>query len=114
MYLAMPLLMDLLVLLTVLSLAISVVTGSLNLTVFRLAAFWFDMFVIDLVDDMFVVSLVGCWISILINIRFFNFNFIDSTRHFMTTFSFPAVGSAGGAMAQSAGGGAPTDSAPSP
>ena len=72
-YLAMPLLSDILVLLTYLSLALPVVTyafpvcsGSLNLTVLCLAVL-FDMFAVALVDELIVVDLVGCWISFLIH-----------------------------------------------
>jgi len=68
----MPLLSDILVLLTYLSLALPVVTyafpvcsGSLNLTVLCLAVL-FDMFAVALVDELIVVDLVGCWISFLI------------------------------------------------
>ena len=63
-YLAMPLLSDILVSLTYLSLALPVVTyafpvcsGSLNLTVLCLAVL-FDMFAVALVDDLIVVDLV--------------------------------------------------------
>ena len=74
-YLAMPLLRDVLVSLTYLSFALPVVTyafpvcsGSLNLTVLCLAVL-FDMFAVALVDELIGDDLVGCWISFLIKVH---------------------------------------------